>query len=311
MTKNKERLNINSVFERYERHMTLNNFSPYTIKLVKRCYKDFMLFVDNDDFLIEDVTSDTIDDYILWLVKKENKDVTINIKLSDMRMFLYWAMEKGYLKEFKIKLVKEEKTIRKTYSENQLSALLEKPDVKTCTFIEYRSWVVVNFLLGTGARSMTTMHIKIEDVDFDNNLLTFTTTKNKSQMIVPMSINLSDILIEYLTYRGGEPNDYLFCDTKGQQVTRAGLRSSIYRYNKARGVDLTSLHSFRHTYAKMFIMNGGNLFVLQKLLGHKSIRSTQVYVNLLTDDLEKDYDKFNPLDVLMDKNKTKTIKMKR
>lgn len=311
MIRNKEGLSINSAFERYERYMTLNNFSPYTINLVKRCYKDFMLFMGNDDFLIEDVTSDIKDDYILWLVKKGNKDITINNKLSDMRMFLYWAMEKRYLKKFKIKLVKEEKTIRRTYSENELSALLKKPDVKTCTFIEYRSWVVVNFLLGTGARSMTTMHIKIEDVDFDNNLLTFTTTKNKAQMIVPMSINLADILIEYLTYRGGEPNDYLFCDTKGQQVTRAGLKSSIYRYNKVRGVDLTSLHSFRHTYAKMFIMNGGNLFVLQKLLGHKSIRSTQVYINLLTHDLEKNYDKFNPLDALMDKNKTEIIKMRR
>ncbi len=311
MNKTKEKLSIYAVLEKYEKHMMLNSFSQYTVDLVKRCFKNFNLFLDDENFLINDLSSDTIDDYILWLKEQGNKDTTINIKLSNLRMVFYWAMQKNYLEEFKINLIKEEKTIRKTYSERELTALLEKPDINKCLFGKYRDWVIVNFLLGTGSRSLTLLNVKIQDLDFDNNLITFTVTKNKTQMIVPMTMNLANVLTEYLTYRGGEPDNYLFCNARGEQITRAALKDAIRRYNKGCGVSTTSLHSYRHTFAKMFITNGGNLFVLQKLLGHKSIRSTQVYVNLLTNDLEKDYDKYNPLDVLINKNKKLHITMKK
>jgi integrase/recombinase XerD len=310
MNKIKEELSINTVFKKYENHMLLNSFSMYTVDLVKRCYKNFNLFLDDENFLINDITSDVIDNYILWLRKQENKNTTINIKLSDLRMFFYWAMDKEYLNKFKINLVKEEKSIRKTYSEKELCELLKKPNIDKCIFGKYRDWVIVNFLLGTGARSLTLLNIKIKDLDFDNYLITFTTTKNKTPIIVPMAINLSNVLSEYLSYRKGNIDEYLFCNAYGEQLTRAALKDAIRRYNLQRGVSTTSLHSYRHTFAKMFITNGGNLFVLQKLLGHKSIRSTQVYVNLLTSDLEKDYDKYNPLDVILSKNKKDIIKMK-
>lgn len=272
MNKIKEKVSINSIMEKYERHMVLNNFSQETIKLVKVIFNNFLLFLNDDNFLITNLDNEIIENYIMWLKEQENKNTTINIKLGSMRMFLYWAMKKEYCNEFKICLVKADKTIRKVYSENELNALLEKPNISKCLFSYYRDWVIVNFLLSTGARSNTLINIKIEHIDFDNNLIRFLITKNKTPQIVPMSINLAEILKEYLTYREGDSDDYLFCNVKGKQLTRNVLKDAIRRYNLKHGVALTSLHSYRHTFAKMFITNGGNLFVLQNLMAHSSIR---------------------------------------
>ena len=78
-----------------------------------------------------------------------------------------------------------------------------------------------------------------------------------------------------------------------------------------RGVNKTSIHMFRHTYAKKAVLNWIDPFRLQKLMGHSSISVTQRYVDLFGSDLQNDYDKFSPLDSLMGTNDNKRIIMKK
>ena len=66
--------------------------------------------------------------------------------------------------------------------------------------------------------------------------------KNRRQHIIPISSRLEKILIDYLAYRKGEPDDYLFCDRFGEQLERWGMASAIRRYNHSRGVEKTSMH---------------------------------------------------------------------
>ena len=69
-----------------------------------------------------------------------------------VRAFLYWCMEKGYLEKYPIRLVRADNPIKEPYTTDELQKLLKEPDCKTCSFAEYRNWVIVNFLLGTGCR---------------------------------------------------------------------------------------------------------------------------------------------------------------
>ena len=69
-----------------------------------------------------------------------------------VRAFLYWCMEKGYLEKYPIRLVRADDPIKEPYTTDELQKLLKEPDCKTCSFAEYRNWVIVNFLLGTGCR---------------------------------------------------------------------------------------------------------------------------------------------------------------
>lgn len=82
----------------------------------------------------------------------------------------------------------------------------------------------------------------------------------------------------------------------------------ISKYNKQRGVEKTGVHLFRHYYAKNYIQNSGDCLKLQKLLGHTTLEMTKIYVELYGNDLQKDYNKFNTLDVLI--GNTEKIKMR-
>lgn len=112
---------------------------------------------------------------------------------------------------------------------------------------------------------------------------------------------------EYMRYRKGNECDYLFCNSYGKKADKRTIQKMVADYNKKRGVEKTSCHLFRHTYAKMFILNGGDAFRLQQLLGHSSMYITKEYVNMFSNELAIGYDNFNPLNSVL-ANSTK-IKM--
>jgi integrase/recombinase XerD len=104
------------------------------------------------------------------------------------------------------------------------------------------------------------------------------------------------VLQEYLNIRGGENEDYLFCDEYGGMLSENALRCSVVRYNRSRDVQKTSIHLFRHTFAKKYLIDcGGNAFTLQKLLGHSTLDMTRHYCEIFNADIAKNYDKISPL----------------
>lgn len=213
------------------------------------------------------ITKEVYENYIIYLqTNKDANDQTIYSYCSGLRAILNYLMNNGYIESFKIKLPKKEKKLKETYTDQELERLLIKPDLKKCNFSEYRSWVLTNFLLGTGQRLSTVSHIKIEDIDFENAIISLLRTKNRVQLVIPLSNTLSIVLKEYLRYRQGEPDDYLFCNQYGGKMTKSGMESAVRRYNLSRGVKRTSLHAYRHTFAKTWVMEGGDIFRLQKLL---------------------------------------------
>lgn len=115
-----------------------------------------------------------------------------------------------------------------------------------------------------------------------------------------------NILRAYMKIRGGKQTDYLFCDEYGRMLTENALRLAIMHYNHSRGVEKTSIHLFRHTFARKYLVDcGGNAFTLQKLLGHSTLDMTKHYCAIYDVDLIKDFDEFSPLSQLS----TKRIKL--
>ena len=191
--------------------------------------------------------------------------------------------------------IKEKETVKETYTDEELLRLLQRPD-KGCDFGEYRSWVVVNFLVNCGCRASTIRNIQINDVDFDAMQVTFRHNKNGKIQVIPLCNIMASILREYLKIRGGEAQDYLFCDIYGEMLTEDALRHAITRYNKSRGVKSTSIHKFRHTFARKYLIDcGGNAFMLQKLMGHSTLNMTKHYCRVFDSDISKDYDLHSPL----------------
>jgi len=198
--------------------------------------------------------------------------------------------------KFKVRLIRQEKKVKNTYTDAELKILLAKPDVKKCDFSEYRNWVISNYLLGTGNRLGTICELKIGDIDFQNHEILLKKVKNRRQYVIPLSLRLEKILLDYLLYRKGEPDDYLFCDRYGDRLKKGALATAIRKYNLSRGVEKTSVHLYRHTFAKNWILNGGDIFRLKSILGHSSIDIVKEYAEMFGSDLKRNFDRFNPLD---------------
>lgn len=214
------------------------------------------------------------------------------------------------MRKFHISLIKADRKLIATYTDRELELLLEKPDLKKCSFAEYRDWVAVNYFIGTGNRLKTARFLRIKDLDFENMLINLTTVKNRKQHIIPLTPSLAQVLLEYLAHREGNEDDYVFCDMYGRQLTKDQFTHSIRRYNLRRGVNKTSIHVFRHTFAKKFIKAGGDIFRLQKILGHSSLDMVKVYTEMFSEDLKENFEVFNPLEKFKHVNDIKKINMR-
>lgn len=291
-------LTLASAANNFIKRAEIRNLSPNTIKTYRCHFGLFCKCIPETTELI-DISRDTLDEFVFWAKKNlDANDTTINSYLRTLRSFLYFCMDEGYLDQFKISLLKTEKKVKETYTKAELDKLMKKPDVKTCGFNEFRVWALENYLLGTGNRISTALALKIRDIDFDSGTIILRKTKNRKQQIIPLSSSLAKVMREYLAVRGGGPDDFVFCTVYGDEGSRRVFQAAVAAYNRRRGVEKTSCHVFRHTFAKEWILAGGDMFRLQKILGHSDLTVTREYVNMFGADLSIGFDQFNPLDNL-------------
>lgn len=287
------------------------NLAPVTLENYEDTKEDF-LNVFGRRLLASDISDSLVIDYTLYLQNKGLNPVSVNTRLRTLRTILYWGMDKEYIVPFKISLVKEQEVIVETYTHKELKTLLKKPAKKE-DFREWRMWAIINYILATGNRAATVRNLRLQDIDFQAKEITLTHTKNKKSQVIPLSSSLETVFKEYIRlWRAyAKPTDWLFCGVNEAQLSDSSIHQSIRKYNHSRGVQRTGLHALRHTFAKEWILNNGDVFRLQKMLGHSTLEMTKRYVRMFNEDLKKDFDEYNPLDNLNKSfNKSHTVKQK-
>ena len=141
------------------------NLSEKTLNIYTVHFKFFREYLSDPDKKASDITEDTLEGFILYLQNRGCNDITVQSYMRGVRCFCYYLMEEEYLQRFKIKLPKADKRIKETYTDTELKKLLKKPNVKTCEFNEYKTWVFSNYLLATGNRISTVLSLQIKDLD--------------------------------------------------------------------------------------------------------------------------------------------------
>ena len=279
------------------------NLREGTINHYRQSYVQFAKFFDMQ-MRVSDMDEKMYQRYVVFLRETLHNDVSINSYLRDFITTMHFLMDEGYVPRFKMQAIKVDRSGVETYTDDELFALLKKPNIKKCNFTEYQCWVMTNFLFSTAVRQRSLMHIRIKDIDFDNNVVHVTVTKNRKNLIVPFNDTLANILKEFLKYRQYQStDDFLFCNAYGQQLIKSTCYHMLYEYNKRRGVETTGIHRYRHTFAKQWILNGGNVVSLSKILGHSSLQITQNYINLLVSDVSKEVATINLLDKFSERKK--------
>ena len=217
---------------------------------------------------------------------------TVETYFRDWRVILYSLMDIGLIEKHPITVREVETDIRNTYTDEELGKLLEKPSDDD-GFVEWRNWAVINWVLATGNRISTICNVKIADVDFSENMIYIAKQKNRRKSAIPLEYKLRKVLLEYMEKwlideKHRFTSDYLFPSSyidSNAPMTRSGLGHAIAYYNMSRGVKKTSFHLFRHTFAKRWITSGGDLHMLQRVLGHSTMDMVTHYSNIWGSDL--------------------------
>ncbi|HNW87482.1 MAG TPA: tyrosine-type recombinase/integrase [Candidatus Limiplasma sp.] len=314
ITKAKEKeLLIEDVYTDYIDEKKALNKSPATISSANGSYKRWMDYLKTNEQLsheLKSVDASYIYSFCHHCLNEEMKPTTLNHYIREIRAFLYWCMEKKYFPAFKIKLVTEQEQIKDTYTDEEKLKMIERPS-KTATFVEWRMWAMINWILATGNRASTVCNIKIGDVNFAKSEIYITKTKSNKASIIPLSPALASVIMDYIRkwrYDAGDAN-FLFPNIGEEELTVNALKHSLRKYNKDREITKTSVHALRHTFAKDWIRNTGDVFRLQKLLGHSTLEMTRRYVNMFSEDLKEGFETYNPLDKLK-KSSCRTQKVK-
>ena len=295
-----EKLTLGELNAAFVSEKIIENKSPATIK---NYAKSFIKFCDDMGIDMETFEARNLTKYMVynWAGKLQLDGLSaasINHYLRDIRAFCYWMESEGYLTEgFDVKLLKEQETAPKSYTDEEIEALLRQP-YNMDDFVEVRTWVVVNLICATGLRRGTVCELRMEDVNIAGRMIIASHTKNKKFLRVPISSALLPVLRQWVNeWRyDAEEKDYFFCSIDGGKMSENALRLAYERYCAKRKVNRTSLHALRHTFAKNAVLQGISPFELRELLGHKDVAMSSRYVKFFAEEINPFYDKYSLLD---------------
>ena len=296
-------VSVKHAYLKFKIHQEEKGNSKQTLVFYDAFYKKFVKFIntylqDTDENCPIDIM--TQDGFQLLFIKSLGEDMSqqsINTYLRGYRAFGNYCESIGLLDGFKCPIKEVEPPIKQVYTDKELKRLLVKPDIRD--FSDFRNFTIITLLLSTGARTNTLLNIRLKDVDLDEGYITFNTTKAHKVVRLGLEKKAKDTIAEYISYwrTGGdiEPTDFLFCNIYGEQLTRGGLSTAIERYNKSRGVEKTSIHLFRHTFAKNWITSGGDIISLAKVLTHSELDMVKHYSNLYGADVKAEIEQHSTL----------------
>ena len=293
---------LKQAFDEFIAEKEVSNITQATISNYLVSYRLFTEFSGyTADTTTDEVSISTVHTFIRTLKQTEVAETSINHYLRDIRVFLYWCMkdERAYIPPFKVTTISTQEEQLKLFTDAELERLLKKP-TKDDPFTTWRTWVMVNWVLGTGNRASTICDVHLNDIDYTSKEIALRHTKNKRTQIIPLSPTLETVLKEYIRmWRYGADGDkFLFPNVCDEKLTTNALRQAFTDYCHSREVTKTNIHGLRHNFAKGWLRNGGNMFVLQRVLGHSTLEMTKKYVRLFSEDMKLNYDRYSPLDTI-------------
>ena len=220
-----------------------------------------------------------------------------------VRSFSTWAYNEGYLDENvmrRLRLPKLPQTQPKPLSEEQIQTVLAA--CLDLTREALRNYAIMMLFLDTGIRLSELINLKISDIDFTASQMAIF-GKGAKERIVPIGRQAKKALIEYLSReRPGAYNPQaetqVFLTSDGLVMTTTAVQKLFQRVKRETGISKFHPHICRHTFAIRYLMNGGDAFSLQRILGHASLEMTRKYVNLATGDLKEKHRQYSPMDNL-------------
>lgn len=288
----------------FKRYMETRGYSEKTLEAYGYGLKRFMEYLEKEH--IEDlrkINKKFILDYQKEINHQGGAVETRAIKIRSVKRLFEYLVDRNQLlinpTEGVIAVPGEKRKIGTVLTMEEMNTLLLQPNLSVSSHIRDRAMMEV--LYSTAIRSNELLNLHVYDVDLKDKVLFIRKGKGGRQRVVPLGKNACKYLREYIEKvrpRQAKKNPKerkLFLNVSGKEMTWKATRDRIQVYRNQAGIKKRfSLHVFRRTCATHMLQKGADIRYVQKLLGHKYLKTTEVYTKVLPVDVKKVHNKTHP-----------------
>ena len=282
--------------EKFIRHLEVERaVSAHTLRAYRKDLEEFSRYVESEAANIDVID---IRGFIANQIQKGLNKTTVNRRLSSIRSFFKFLCREGYVKTNPSKLVsspKVSKLLPKFLSVDDIFTLIEKP--RGSGFYAVRDKAILELLYSSGLRVSELTGLDMDDVNLNESIMKIK-GKGKKERIVPIGSKAVNALRLYNTERRIKKSKAkaLFLNRFGNRLTDRGVRRIVVKYSRESALyGEIGPHTLRHSFASHLLQGGADLRIIQELLGHASLSTTQKYTHLDITHLVDVYDNAHPL----------------
>lgn len=264
-----------------------------TLKWYREILTPFVRFVDQ-----EGLSQETLRKYVNSLVDRL-RITTVDTHIRAIKAFLRFLYREGHLEEDLSKTLKRPRLPKQfphVLNDEQVFALLKAPNRKT--WEGFRNYVMLLTFLDTGLRLSELLTLTVDRVNLVRGSL-LVLGKGEKEREVYMGRTLKREMSRWLKMRGFFPyEDRVFVTRDGRPLKKRGVEQILRRLAEKAGITgvRCSPHTLRHTFATNFVRNGGDVFTLQRILGHANIETCMVYVHMSGKHIQESMLRYSPID---------------
>ncbi len=281
---------INNYLEylEYEKKYSKNTINSYANAL-----KKYDNFIKKNNINYKYITEKQINLFLSDL-RKINCPRTVSYTLTVLKSFYNYLLIEKVVGEnifYNIDMPKLERKLPSVLSYEEVDTLL---NIKAVDAFSARNKAILELMYASGLRISETVNLKLYDIDLTNDIVKVFGKGSKERIIPIGNIAVSALNTYINEYRykmlKNKKNDYLFLNNHGNKLTRQGLFKNLKSLLREKGIDKdVSPHTLRHSFATHLLNNGADLRVIQELLGHSSIKTTQIYTHISNEHLKEQY----------------------
>jgi integrase/recombinase XerD len=319
----RDRYSLDEAFEIFIRAKKAEGLRQGTIDGHREVMRYFRTWLGQDVENIDDITADIIRSYINYLrterkpyAEDEHRNSsgkglsvhTINIRIRSLNTFFRFLFTEGIISDNPTENISPLRTDEheevQGLSNEEIDKILNSYDDRQ--FAQWRDKTLILLLLDTGLRIGEALALTENQIDFKDCTVTVPSqiAKNRKHREIPISREVSkrlrQLLDETQSYFGEDAK--LFMNAYGDDFTAEAFRRRLNRLKRKLNIPKLHPHMFRHTFARNYVLNGGDIFTLQKILDHADIQTTRKYVQMDAEHIREQHNKFSPVRSIMKRN---------
>lgn len=257
-------------FKKIEEICKLKGYSEQTRKAYTQVVQQFLTFLEKSNL---NLNNEGVRSYLLSLNLSVN---SCRLHYAALSFFFQNVLRRPFTKQ-EVPIKRKEKQLPKVISRDQIKKMMN-----SSTNIKHT--LVLKLLYSAGLRLSELINLKRKDIDFDRRLIHISQGKGKKDRITLLSESIKHDLLKYYSSHNFR-TDYVFEGRKGK-YTKKSVQRVVEAYGKTIGIKLHP-HMLRHSFATHLLEDGTDLRLIQKLLGHNDIKTTQIYTHISRKELCK------------------------